>query len=92
MPPPSRGVRYGAELTVAEAVDRRRNGGDIVVRGGDKVNNRQVAQLIEAMVGPYMLHKPHAGDAALPHYQQTAGQPGGHAFYEVDHRKARRKS
>ena len=87
------GVLWWDELTLGEAIDRRNTGEDIVVRGQDKVANRDQARAIEEAVGPCDLHLPHPnrGPLALPHYQQLSGSPAGHSFYEVDHRKARKK-
>jgi hypothetical protein len=92
VPGPSGAVECGAALTLQEAVKRRMAGSDVVVVGGaDKTANRRLAQQIEATVGSYMLHPPQAGPESLPHYQQRTPPPEGHAFYEVDNRKARRK-
>ena len=91
--------RIGAELTVAAAISIRNAGGNVVVCGSDKKENRKVAQLIEDAVGPWVVDKPHknsAGAEALPHFHQrpnTAGKriPAGHTFYEVDRTKAKKK-
>lgn len=85
-------VEYGAELTLARAVIRRKTGLDIVVRGDNPADNRRVAQQIESGVGgSYLLHPPHACGRKLPHYQQRVPPPDGHSFYELPDRRARRK-
>jgi hypothetical protein len=68
-------------------------GKDIVVVGEDKKANRQLAQKIEEGVGGrWVFHLPHRSRPdGLPHYQQKSPPPQGHAFYEVDNRKARSK-
>src|SRR5437868_13238551 len=88
---PSGAVQYGVELTLAQAVSRRKAGLDIVVVGADKLANRKLAQEVEAAVGRYVFHLPHDRPEALPHFQQRTPPPEGHTFYEVDHRKARKK-
>jgi 16S rRNA G1207 methylase RsmC len=84
-------VLYGPAIEFATAVDRRRRGQDIVVRGANKNANRRLAQQIEAAVGPADRQDPHkrAGPLVLPHYQQEQPPPEGHAFYETEKRKAR---
>jgi hypothetical protein len=88
-------VEYGAVLTEQEAVDRRRQNLDIVVRGTDKRLNRSRARDLEELVGkPVVLDAAHqrtAGRKALPHYHQVSRSPDGHSFYEVDNRKAKKK-
>src|SRR5947209_15866246 len=73
-------VGYGAELSYDAAVERRRQGEDVVVRGHNKTQNRRKAGAIEAEVGKAERHSPHptAGPQALPHYQQVAPPPKGH--------------
>jgi hypothetical protein len=90
---PSGGVEYGGELTVAEAILRRRQGLDIVVRGPNQRQNRYKAKEIEEAVGPATHHDPHprAGNFALPHWQQANHNPPGHSFYERGDRKARKR-
>jgi hypothetical protein len=92
---PSGAVEYGPQIADAAAVDRRKQGLDIVVRGDDTVANRRLAYKIEAAVGPpsrpQFPHINSAGPLALPHFHQQSRSPGGHAFYETDKRKARRK-
>jgi hypothetical protein len=88
---PGWAIEYGVELTLIEAIDRRKRGLDTVVRGVNQIDNRKVAQQIEAGVGGvYKLHAPHKANT-LPHYQQAIQPPEGHCFYELDSRKARRK-
>jgi hypothetical protein len=89
-------VHRGALLTEAEAVARRQAGLDIVVCGDDTIQNRDLAERIEAQVGgPYMHGNPHrrqVGPDALPHWQQRAfppQAPAGHSFYETHVTKAR---
>jgi hypothetical protein len=87
------------EIDIAAAVAHRLSGGDVVVRGNDKDENRKLAQEIEEGVGPWQLDKAHtitAGDLALPHYHQVSDpdkrrNPPGHTFYEVTKTKARKK-
>jgi hypothetical protein len=89
-------VLKGAEIDLASAVARRLAGLDIVVCGDNLRANRNLARAIETAVGPatrpQMPHKRSAGPAALPHFQQQTGNPGGHSFYETDNpqRKARK--
>lgn len=87
------GVLWWDELTVDEAIARRNTNEDIVVRGPDKVANRDQAKAIEEAVGLCDLPLPHLnrGPLALPHFQQLSGSPAGHSFYDVDRRKARKK-
>jgi hypothetical protein len=88
-------VEYGPQVDEATAVERRRNGLDIVIRGHDTDANRRLARWIESRVGPPSRPQhPHvrsAGPLALPHFHQQSGDPKGHSFYETDKRKARRK-
>ncbi len=80
------------ELSVAEATAEYGTGGDVVVCGGTKSENRALAQQIAAAVGPYVRETPHkqAGQYVLPHFQPDPRPPHGHAFYETDKRKAAR--
>jgi hypothetical protein len=90
---PSGAVEWWDDLTEDDALVWRKQGRDIVVRGPDKKRNREKAKEIEAGVGPWVHHGPHArGSLSLPHYQQAVPPPAGHSFYEVDTRKARKKS
>lgn len=86
-------VLWSSLLTEAEAEQRRRRGGDIVVRGDDKDANRKKAKEIEERLGPVFRENPHAraGRLALPHFHQASRSPAGHSFYEVDSRKARKR-
>ena len=87
-------VEWWDVLTEHEAVDRRKQGLDIVVRGPDGKQNRRKAREIEMQVGtPVVFDLPHAraGPRALPHYHQDSRSPEGHSFYEVGGRKARKK-
>jgi hypothetical protein len=86
-------VLYGRELSEDEAIQRRKAQENIVARGPDRKKNKALAQKIEAQVGPYVLHSPEeaAGPRALPHYQQEDREHAGHAFYETEHKKARKK-
>jgi hypothetical protein len=92
---PSGAVEYGAEIDEPTAVAQRRNGEDIVVRGNDSDANRSQAYKIEAQVGPpskpQFPHTRKAGPMALPHFHQKSRLPKGHAFYETERRKARKK-
>jgi hypothetical protein len=84
-------VRRGRALTRAEAISRRRSGGDVVVCGPDPLANPREAYAIESAVGPCVPDGPHldvAGALALPHFQQRAATPEGHTFYETPVRKA----
>jgi len=89
---PTGAVGYGAQLSFDQAVKRRMAGQDLVVIGEDKKANRKLAQKIEEGIGGrWVLHLPHRRHPdGLPHYQQVAPPPHGHAFYDVDNRKARR--
>jgi hypothetical protein len=84
------GVRRGAPLTRAEAIERRKQGLDIVVCGDHTPTNRDEALAIESAVGPCYHDGPHVngGLYALPHWQQVAGSPSGHSFYETHKTKA----
>ena len=87
-------VEYGLEIDEATAVARRRIGENIVVRGSDTKANRSRAWWIESQVGPPTKPQfPHrrAGPEALPHFHQFSRSPSGHAFYETDKRKVRKK-
>jgi hypothetical protein len=91
---PSGAVEWGPELTVEEAIQRRRQGGDIVVRGPVSKRNRATARKIEEAVGtPVIEDQPHAkaGPFALPHFHQESHDPDGHTFYEGWGRTAKRK-
>lgn len=88
-------VECGKELTENEAVERRRNGLDIVVCGVRGRANRSVAYRIEAAVGvPTKPQRPEpkAGPYALPHYHQRTRDPKGHSFHETDNLKAKKAS
>src|SRR5258708_2220669 len=79
----SGGVRRGRTLTRAEAIRRRRAGGDVVVCGPDTFANAREAHTIESAVGPCAPDGPHldvAGTLALPHFQQRMAPPDGHTF------------
>jgi hypothetical protein len=87
-------VEWGSVLTDQEAVDRRRQGLNVVVRGSDGRQDRRKACHIEMAVGtPVSFDVPHAraGPRALPHFHQASRSPDGHSFYEVGKRKARKK-
>jgi hypothetical protein len=92
---PSGAVVWGNELTIEQAVDRRKAGQDIVVRGDDRKANSRLAEQIERAVGPGAFreppHKAKAGKAALPHWQHDPDVLAGHSFYETGNRKARRE-
>jgi hypothetical protein len=91
---PSGAVEWGAELTDDQAVNRRKQGLDIVVRGATEKETGLKAAAIEKQVGtPITADPPHrrAGPMALPHYHQVSRSPGGHSFYETTRRKAKRK-
>lgn len=92
---PSGAVEWGAELSLHDAVARRKLGLDIVARGDDEVSNKKLARAVEEAVGsatkPQPPHTNRAGKNALPHFHQKSRSPGGHSFYETEHRKARRK-
>src|SRR5262245_14119616 len=83
---PSGAVIKGAEIDLETAMARRRAGENIVVCGNDLKANKNLAQQIEAAVGPYELQTAHkrAGPLSLPHFQQSFPPPKGHAFYETD--------
>lgn len=84
-------VRRGRALSRAEAIARRRGGGDVVVCGEDTISNRDEAAAIESAVGPCKHDGPHrfiSGPLALPHWQQRPPPPIGHSFYETHITKA----
>ena len=83
-------VRRVTPLVQIAAIARRQAGFDVVVCGPDKRENRNVAEAIEAAVGPHKWHNYHrgAGTLGLPHWQQVSPPPAGHTFYEVDKRNA----
>ena|SRR5947207_11529238 len=73
-------------------IDVRRQGGDVVVSGGDMASNRELARMIEEQAsGRWKRCPPHAnaGRHALPHYQPEVRGPTGHTFYETTNRQAR---
>src|SRR6266853_1769195 len=76
---PSGAVEWGAELTLDRAVNRRRSGMDVVVRGDDETANRRHAGAIESAVGPATKPQPphtySAGAHALPHFHQRSRVP-----------------
>ena len=92
---PSGAVEYGQEIDEVTAITRRQNGQDIVVRGDETKANRARAYGIEVQVGvpskPQFPHTSTAGLMALPHFHQKSRSPRGHAFYETDRRKARKR-
>src|SRR5262245_4407346 len=90
---PSGLVEWGKELTQAEATARRKQGLDVVVRGPNQTQNRQIAEAVEGPVGAYTVDPPHrsAGQRSLPHCQQVTKPPFGHCFYETPNRKAKKK-
>lgn len=94
-PGPSGAVEFGEEIDEATAVALRRNGQDIVVRGDNTAANRSLTYKIEAQIGPpskpQFPHTSRAGPMSLPHFHQLSRSPKGHAFYETDKRKARKK-
>jgi hypothetical protein len=84
-------VRKLQEITEAEAVERRKSGGNVVVCGPGRVSNRRVAGRIEqAAHGKSKCCPPQAGPRSLPHWQPDPRVEGddGHSFYETDNRKA----
>src|SRR5438105_2150974 len=86
-------VDRGVRLTEAEAVARRKTGGDIVVCGPDTIRNDALARKIEAAATPpggvCIYHGPHGGLLSLPHWQQAVAPPAGHSFHETNRRQAR---
>ncbi|SRR5260370_23319157 len=72
----------GSTLTEDEAVQRRQQSLNIVVRGPNGRANKAVARRIEDRVGPAIHHAAHSGPKSLCHFQQKSGSPGGHSFYE----------
>ena len=91
---PSGAVEWGGTITFEEAVDRRKNALNIVVRGDDENANRRLAGKVEAAVGvatrPQPPHTYSAGPHALPHFHQVSRTPKWHAFYETVNLKAKR--
>jgi len=91
---PSGAVVRGAEIAFDAAVARRVAGLDVVVCGDDLATNRDLAQRIEAAVGPYLRMAPHrrsAGRRALPHFQQQDPDHPGHTLYETPNLRAARR-
>jgi hypothetical protein len=91
---PSGAVLRGPEIDLATAIARRQAGENVVVCGPDLDANREMAQQIEAGVGPYARGTPHirtAGPLALPHFQQTDKTRLGHTFYETTQRRSRKR-
>jgi hypothetical protein len=92
IPGPDGVVEWGAELTDEQAVQRRRQELDIVVRGPGQKATRPKARQIEDAVGtPVAEDAPHRGRMALPHFHQVSRSPDGHSFYETSRRRARKK-
>jgi hypothetical protein len=91
---PSGVVEYGAQLSDDDAIKRRGEGLDVVVRGPNGKANKAKARRIEEGVGtPVTLEPRHqnAGPNSLPHFHQASRSPDGHSFYEDSSpRKARR--
>jgi len=83
-------VIKGTEVTVAEAIARRKASLDIVVCGENHKANRRLARAVENAVGPNTPQPPHKrlGPYALPHFQPDPRPPEGHSFYETDKLKA----
>ena len=76
-----------------EAVDRRKNGYNVVVCGPDPKANRTRAEQIEINANGNVVHHGPSGTAgvnALWHYQPNPRGPQGHTFYESSGRSARR--
>jgi hypothetical protein len=77
-------VRRIGAITLAEAIDLRRNGEDVVVCGDDRGANRRLAGHIERTAnGNAIAHPPHhasAGIRALPHWQPNPRPPEGHTY------------
>src|SRR5262245_32078128 len=88
-------VDRGVKLTEAEAVARRKAGGDVVVCGPDTFQNVALARKIEEAATPAggtcIYHGPHGGPLSLPHWQQEFPPPEGHCFHETNRRQARIK-
>jgi hypothetical protein len=91
---PSGLVECGSQLTDEQAVERRRQGLNIVVCGPDGKANRAKARRIEEGVGVPVIDEPrhqNAGPYSLRHFHQACRSPEGHSFYEDNSgRKARR--
>src|SRR5438477_264861 len=85
-PGPSGFVLRGVEITLDEAITRRKTGRDVVVCGSETKANSRLAREIEAAVGPYKQEPPHkdSGPHALPHFQPNPRPLAGHTFYETD--------
>jgi hypothetical protein len=91
---PSGAVLRGPEIDLGAAIARRTAGENVVVCGPDLADNRDLAQQIEAAVGPYVRGVPHtrtAGPLALPHFQQADPNHPGHTFYETAQRRSRKR-
>jgi hypothetical protein len=83
---PTGAVEFGSQIGKLDALQRRRRGFDIVVRGPNAAANRKLAEKIESSIGPAIADPPQtslAGPLALPHFHQVSQNPGGHSFYET---------
>ena len=84
-------VHRGNKLTLAQAVESRKKGYNVVVTGPDTKANRARAEEIETSANGSVIHHPphvNAGANALYHFQPQAGSPQGHTFYESIGRSA----
>jgi hypothetical protein len=87
-------VEWGVEIDPTAAIERRKQGFDIVVLGASQKVTKGLAREIEAGVGPPSDPEPphaRAGKYALPHFHQESRDPAGHSFFETAGRKARKK-
>jgi len=81
---PSGAVEWESALTLEQAIARRRQELDIVVRGDDENANRKLAKTVEEAVGPASRPQPPhtstAGPNALPHFHQISRWPAATLF------------
>lgn len=82
----------GDPLSEADAVQRLRDRGDIVVCGKNRKTNRNKArELMVAAFGSFEEDQQHSGRMALPHFHPPNHSPEGiHAFFEAQPRHARK--
>jgi hypothetical protein len=81
---PDGGVEWwGDPLTDAEATARLQHGGDVVVRGSSRHDNRSLAMaLLDKVFGGYEEDQPHEGPMSLPHLHPRGRAPPVHVFFD----------
>jgi hypothetical protein len=74
---------WGDPLTEAQAIIRLNRGGDVVVRGPTRRDNRNVAmQLVDDAFGGHEEDQPHQGQMSLPHFHPHGRSPEVHVFFD----------